>query len=138
MPVNLFPLVWLLPSGNILIQAERQAAIFDYKNNIEYKIGNIPHAVRVYPASAGTAMFPLTPLNNWTSTVIFCGGTFLAADQWIVNWDIPNYPTDTSCVTITPDVDLNWYEDDALDSGRSMGNVRARTACHQIIAHDRL
>jgi len=124
MPVNLFPLTWLLPSGNLFIQAERQAEIFDYKNMIEYDIANIPDSVRVYPASAGTALFPMTPANNWTATIIFCGGTNLNADQWLTNWNISAYAADTSCVTITPDVDLTWYHDDALAAGRSMGNVR--------------
>lgn len=129
MPVNLFPLVWLLPSGNIFLQAEFQAAIFDYKNMLEYPISNIPDAVRVYPASAGSAMFPMTPNNNWTSTLIFCGGSDLLADQWNPqSWDpkgaqLPAYPASTSCVTISPDIDLTWYQDDPLDSGRSMGNM---------------
>ncbi|WVR09090.1 hypothetical protein IAU60_006152 [Kwoniella sp. DSM 27419] len=122
MPVNLFPLIWLLPSGNIFVQAEFQAEIFDYKNNIEYPISDIPDCVRVYPASAGTAVFPMTPENNWTATIIFCGGTFLEADQWTTTWPIAQYPANESCVTISPDVDLNWYHDDPLDTGRSMGN----------------
>ena len=123
MPVNLFPLTWLLPSGNLFIQAEFQAQIFDYKNKIEYDIADIPHAVRVYPASAGTAMFPMTPENNWTATLIFCGGTYLEANQWTTTWTIAEYAADTSCVRISPDVDVTWHEDDPLESGRSMGNV---------------
>lgn len=68
-------------------------------------------------------MFPMTSQNNWTATIIFCGGTNLNQDQWTTNWNIAAYAADTSCVTISPDVDLTWYEDDPLDSGRSMGNV---------------
>jgi len=127
MPVNLFPLTWLLPSGNLLIQAEFQAEIFDYKNNIEYPIADIPDCVRVYPASAGTAVFPMTPTNNWTATIIFCGGTFLEADQWVASWPISQYAANESCVTISPDVDLNWHQTDQLESGRSMGNVSGFT-----------
>lgn len=96
--------------------------IFDYKNNIEYDINDIPDAVRVYPASAGTATFPQTPANNWTTTILFCGGTDLNADQWNPIWAITGYAASNSCVTISPDVDLTWYPNDALDSGRSMGN----------------
>lgn len=123
MPVNLFPLTWLLPSGNLFIQAEFQAEIFDYKNMIEYKIADIPHSVRVYPASGGTAVFPMTPQNNWTATIIFCGGTNLNADQWTTTWPIAAYAADNSCVRISPDVDLTWYDDDPLETGRSMGQV---------------
>ena len=121
LPVNLFPLVWLLPSGNMLIQAEFQAMIFDYKNALEYNIANIPDAVRVYPASAATAVFPMTPTNNWTATIIFCGGTNLNNLQWVPGAWLVSYPADTSCVTISPDIDLNWYHDDPLAAGRSMG-----------------
>lgn len=96
--------------------------IFDYKNMMEYNINDIPDAVRVYPASAATTVFPLTPSNNWTATIIFCGGTDLEANQWDPNsWAIVNYAASTSCVTISPDVDLTWYQDDPLSVGRSMG-----------------
>ncbi|GHJ88515.1 hypothetical protein NliqN6_4917 [Naganishia liquefaciens] len=121
MPVNLFPLTWLLPSGNLFIQAEFKAEIFDYKSNTEYYINDIPDAVRVYPASAATAVFPMTPANNWTSTILFCGGTNLKSNQWVTNWPIASYPASTSCVKITPDVDITWQYEDALDTGRTMG-----------------
>lgn len=123
MPVNLFPLTWLLPSGNLFIQAEFQAEIFDWQNKIEYDIPDIPHSVKVYPASGGTAMYPLTPQNNWTATLIFCGGMDLEADQWTTNWPVSQYPADGNCSTITPDVELVWRDVDQLDSGRSMGNM---------------
>lgn len=66
----------------------------------------------------------MTPANNWTATIIFCGGTFLESDQWTTDWNISQYPANDSCVHISPDVDLTWYQNDPLDTGRSMGNVR--------------
>ncbi|KAF5333967.1 hypothetical protein D9611_014940 [Ephemerocybe angulata] len=42
----------------------------------------MPDAVRVYPASAGTIMLPLTPANNWTATILFCGGSAVATERW--------------------------------------------------------
>lgn len=123
MPVNLFPLTWLLPSGNLFIQAEFKAEIFDYKSNTEYYIDNIPDAVRVYPASAATAVFPMTPANNWTATILFCGGTNLESHQWVENWAIAGYAASSSCVKITPDVEVTWQYEDALDTGRTMGQV---------------
>ncbi|EJU01093.1 copper radical oxidase [Dacryopinax primogenitus] len=126
MPCNLFPLTWLLPSGNLLIQSNWMAEVFDYKNAVEYPLPNIPNAVRVYPASGATAMLPLTPANNWTATVIFCGGTNLEPDQWPdqpggASWNIAAYPADNSCVKISPDVSENWEYDDSIPEGRSMG-----------------
>ncbi|GAA5836857.1 hypothetical protein JCM11251_005807 [Rhodosporidiobolus azoricus] len=122
LPANLFPLTWLLPSGNLLIQANWGTEIFDYKNNVEYPLADIPHAVRTYPGSAATAMLPLTPANNWTATVLFCGGTDLKPDQWTLNWNIAGYPADSTCVSMTPDVSTDWVDEEPLPEPRVMGN----------------
>lgn len=123
LPCNLYPLTWLLPSGNLFMQSNLQATIFDWQNAVEHPLPNIPHAVRTYPASAATAMLPLTPANNWTATILFCGGTNLQPDQWMTNptWNVAAYPADNSCVSITPDVSSEWVEEDDLLEGRSMG-----------------
>ncbi|GAA5864012.1 hypothetical protein JCM8547_005308 [Rhodosporidiobolus lusitaniae] len=122
LPANLFPLTWLLPSGNLFIQANWGTEIFDYKNNVEYPLADIPHAVRTYPGSAATAMLPLTPANNWTATILFCGGTDLKPDQWTLNWNIAGYPADSTCVSMTPDVSKDWVDEEPLPEPRVMGN----------------
>ncbi|POV95796.1 hypothetical protein PSTT_16056 [Puccinia striiformis] len=122
LPANLYPLTWLLPSGNLFINSNWNNAVLDYKTNTEFQIPNVPHSVRTYPGSAANAMLPLTPANNWTASIIFCGGTNLQPDQWKLDWNIAAYPADSSCVRITPDVDTNWRDDDPLPEGRSMGN----------------
>lgn len=81
LPANLFPLTWLLPSGKVFIQANWGTTLLDYKAQKEYALPDMPHAVRTYPASAGTAMLPLTPANNWTATILFCGGSNIKSDQ---------------------------------------------------------
>lgn len=81
LPVNLFPLTWLLPSGNLLVQSNWDTVVLDYKNNQETPLDDMPSAVRVYPASAGTIMLPLTPANNYTATILFCGGSDVQTDQ---------------------------------------------------------
>ena len=63
------------------MQANWGTAILDYKKKTEYQLPDMIHAVRTYPASAGTAMLPMTPANNWTATILFCGGTNLQSDQ---------------------------------------------------------
>lgn len=145
LPANLFSLTWLLPSGNLFIQTNWATEIFDFNNNTEYALDDIPNAVRTYPASGATAMLPLTPANNWTATILFCGGTDLKADQWTTTWNIAGYAADDTCVKVrvlpelmrvlvrmltlaalnlaqmTPDVSVDWEDEDALDSGRTMG-----------------
>ena len=81
LPANLYPLTWLLPSGKLFMQANWGTSILDYKNQKEYQLPDMIGAVRTYPASAGTAMLPLTPANNWTATILFCGGNDLQPSQ---------------------------------------------------------
>jgi hypothetical protein len=85
--------------------------------------------VRVYPASGGVAMLPLTPANNYTPTVIFCGGSDMPDSYW-GNYSFPNsstwdYPASKDCQRLTPepiDGSAPTYEqDDDMLEGRSMG-----------------
>lgn len=123
LPCNLYPLTYLLPSGNLFIQSNLKASIFDWQNSVEHPLPDIPHAVRVYPASGASAILPLTPANNWTATMLFCGGTDLQPDQWMTNpnWNVAAFPADDTCVSITPDVSSAWEDEDKMFEGRSMG-----------------
>jgi len=47
----------------------------------------MPDAVRTYPASAGSVMLPLTPENNWTATIMFCGGSNVASEEYVTSYD---------------------------------------------------
>jgi hypothetical protein len=123
LPVNLYPLIWLLPSGKLFIQSGWKTALLDMDQNIETPLQDMPDAVRVYPASAGNTMLPLTPGNNYTASIMFCGGSNISTEQWTQNWDIPHWPASSSCVQITPDQSPNYVELDALPEGRTMGNL---------------
>ena len=105
------------------MQANYGTAILDWKAQKEYQLPDMPHAVRTYPASGGTAMLPLTPQTNWTATIVFCSGADVAASEWDPNRDWPQLATSNSCVRITPDVSQNYEEDDDVPQGRSMGNM---------------
>ncbi|KLO12283.1 glyoxal oxidase [Schizopora paradoxa] len=120
LPVNLFPITFLMPSGVLFMQLNWATVMFDYVNGVTTNLDNVPDAVRTYPASAGTAILPMTPANNWTATVVMCGGTNLQSDQWTEDWDIAVYPASSSCVRITPDQSSSYTEDDALPEGRVM------------------
>jgi hypothetical protein len=105
------------------MQANRATIMLDPKTHKEYQLDDIPDAVRAYPASAGSIMLPLTPANNWTATVLFCGGS--DNDDWSQDWDIASFPASTSCVRITPDKSKSYTKDDAMLEGRSMANLIA-------------
>ena len=85
--------------------------------------------VRVYPASGANAMLPLTPANNYSQTVIFCGGSDMPNDAWgnyswpfINTWD---YPASSKCHRLEPEPQdgsaAAYVEDDAMPQGRTMG-----------------
>ncbi|CAA7261864.1 unnamed protein product [Cyclocybe aegerita] len=121
LPANLYPLTWLLPSGLLLVQSNWATVLLNYTSNVETPLDNIPDAVRVYPASAGTLMLPLTPANNYTATVLFCGGSNIQPERWTSpSFIVPTYAASTSCVRLTPDVSRRYQRDDPLPEARTM------------------
>jgi hypothetical protein len=85
--------------------------------------------VRVYPASGAVAMLPLTPANNWTPTILFCGGSNMPSDDY-GNYSNPAintwlYPASQDCQRITPEpADGSspvYVQDDDMIQGRTMG-----------------
>jgi len=87
------------------------------------------HIVRVYPASGAVSMLPLTPANNYTPTVLFCGGTDIPDDQWgdyagprVDPWKIP---ASNDCQRLTPEPadgsTVAYEQDDDMLEGRTMG-----------------
>jgi len=123
LPANLYPLTWLLPSGKLFIQSNWATVLLDLTTYVETPLDNIPDAVRTYPASAATIMLPLTPANNWTATILFCGGSNVQPAEWTApDFIPPQTPTSSSCVRITPDKSSSYVEDDPLPQGVSMSN----------------
>jgi hypothetical protein len=87
------------------------------------------NVARVYPASGAAAMLPLTPANNYTPTVLFCGGSDMPADDY-GNYSFPfintwNYPASADCQRITPEPTDGsspvYVQDDNMIEGRTMG-----------------
>lgn len=68
-------------------------------------------------------MLPLTPDNNYTATILFCGGSNRQNNEWNPErFEIISLPADNTCVRITPDGDKKWHDDAKLPEGRTMGN----------------
>ncbi|GAA6053897.1 hypothetical protein JCM3770_005322 [Rhodotorula araucariae] len=125
MPVNLYPLTWLMSDGRIFLQAGWQTTLLDYENNVEERLPNITHAQRPYPAGAGTAMLPMLAGDNYTQTIVFAGGMTPEHDDWNQNlWHMVDTPASNSLVAITPlAANPTWMDLDNLPEGRSMGNL---------------
>jgi hypothetical protein len=104
--------------------------LWDHEGNNETPLPDMPnHIARVYPASGATAMLPLTPANNYTPTVLFCGGTDIPDNQWgsysgplVDPWTIP---ASNDCQRLTPEPGdgstVAYVQDDNMLEGRTMG-----------------
>ncbi|KAH6904188.1 copper radical oxidase variant A [Coprinopsis sp. MPI-PUGE-AT-0042] len=128
--LNTYVHAFMMPSGQMFLQANVSAILWDYNQNTETPLPEMPGGVvRVYPASGATAMLPLTPANKYNPTILFCGGTDMKDDQWgdygspwINTWD---YPASKDCQRITPEPEDGsapaYEQDDDMMEGRSMG-----------------
>ena len=108
--------------------------LWDPSTNAETDLPDMPdQIVRVYPASGGVAMLPLTPDNGYNPTVIFCGGSNMTDFQWgNYSWpfeDTWNVPASKKCHTITPEPTdgstVDYVEVDDMPEGRTMGQFIA-------------
>ena len=131
--LNMYPHTYLMPSGKIFMQANYSTTLWDPYGNTEEDLPDMPgQIVRVYPASAATAMLPLTPANNYTPTILFCGGSTASDEQW-GNYTAPNinmyqHSANTECHSITPEKsdgsaadNVDYVHEEDLPEGRSMG-----------------
>jgi FlaG/FlaF family flagellin (archaellin) len=132
--LNSYAHTYLMPSGQMLIQANVSTILWDPDTNTETPLPAMPKGVaRVYPASGAVAMLPLTPANDWNPTVIFCGGSDMPDEYW-GNYSYPNYntwtyPASTDCQRLTPEPQDGsspvYVQDDDMLEGRTMGQFIA-------------
>ncbi|KAG2008467.1 copper radical oxidase [Coprinopsis cinerea AmutBmut pab1-1] len=128
--LNTYVHAFMMPSGRMFLQANLSTILWNYDDNTETILPDMPKGVvRVYPASGATAMLPLTPKNNYNPTIIFCGGTDMKDEEWgdfaypyIDTWD---YPASKDCQRITPEPEdgrrPEYEQDDDMPEGRTMG-----------------
>ncbi|KAJ7147540.1 glyoxal oxidase [Mycena crocata] len=128
--LNAYAHTFLLASGSFFVQANYSTVIWDADKNTETDLPDMPgQVVRVYPASGGVAMLPLTPANNYQQTILFCGGSDMPDASWgdyshpaINTWD---YPASKDCQRITPQpsdgTSAAYVKDDDMLEGRTMG-----------------
>lgn len=128
--LNSYPLTYLLASGKMVLQANVSTILFDPNSGDETPLPPMPeNIVRVYPASGANAMLPLTPANNYSQTVMFCGGSDMPNDAWgNYSWPFINtweYPASSKCHRLEPEPQdgsaAAYVEDDPMPEGRTMG-----------------
>ena len=75
---NLFPIAFALPDGRVFVAANRDAMIYDWKQNKEQRLPRLPNGVRVtYPMTGTALLLPLDPSNDYAPEVLICGGSTL-------------------------------------------------------------
>ncbi|KAF7291647.1 CAP10 domain-containing protein [Mycena chlorophos] len=124
--LNSYAHTYLLASGNLFVQANYSTMIWNPDTNTETDLPDMPNqVVRVYPASGGVAMLPMTPANNYSQTLLFCGGSDMPeyaygnySWPYINTWD---YPASKDCQRIAPEITGTYEQDDDMLEGRSMG-----------------
>ncbi|WFD06038.1 (methyl)glyoxal oxidase [Malassezia vespertilionis] len=129
--LNMYPHTYLMPSGKLFMQANYSTTLWDYMKNVEYPLPDMPgRIVRVYPASGATAMKPLTPRNQYTPDILFCGGMYLHNDADWGNFGSPGVnmykqKADPNCHSIIPEPKSKdkpeYISEGQLPEGRSMG-----------------
>lgn len=131
--LNMYPHMYVLPSGNMFMQANYSTTIWTPANDSYQPLPDMPgQVVRVYPASGATAMLPLTPANQYTPTILFCGG-FATTDALWGDFTAPRFNALTTsasddCSSITPsnsdgsdNPNAKYVSEEKLPEPRSMG-----------------
>ncbi|KAH7102968.1 DUF1929-domain-containing protein [Auriculariales sp. MPI-PUGE-AT-0066] len=129
--LNTYAHAFLMASGKVLLQANVSTMLFNTDTFEEQSLPNMPKdIVRVYPASGGVAMLPLTPANKYTPTLLFCGGTNSLDDHAWGGYGGPNANTwehaaSADCQRLTPEPlggeTAAYEQDDDMLEGRTMG-----------------
>jgi Domain of unknown function (DUF1929)/Glyoxal oxidase N-terminus len=125
-PLSLYPVTFLMSSGELFVQANKQAILWNYQSQTENRLPNVNGPPKVYPSSAGSVLLPLDPSNNYLETVLFCGGISLGAGSaWGNEGGPATSLTDKSasnyCEQIQPLGNKQWTQVDSVPTGRSMG-----------------
>jgi hypothetical protein len=132
--LNSYAHTFLMPSGKMFVQANISTILWDYNTNAETPLPDMPGKVaRVYPASGAVAMLPLTPANQYTPTILFCGGSDMPSDAYgdyaHPAIDTFNYVASRDCQRITPEPTDGsppvYVKDDEMTTTRTMGQFIA-------------
>ncbi|KAA1477801.1 DUF1929-domain-containing protein [Dentipellis sp. KUC8613] len=130
--LNSYVQILTMPSGKMFFQTNNSTTLWDHNNNVGTPLPPMPkNIVRSYPASGAVAMLPLTPANNYTPSILFCGGSDMskASENSTSATNTLYPPASPDCQRLTPepaDGSQPAYEqDDDMPVGRTMGQFIA-------------
>ncbi|KAJ1565277.1 hypothetical protein HK096_003672 [Nowakowskiella sp. JEL0078] len=128
-PWNLYPFLNTMPiSGKVWVFVGGPSILLDTKTGITTALANmkdILHHPRIYPFTPTLAMLPLRPSNNYTATMIVCGGTL--RDAGVTNTTVSSTGTASNyCSKINPEATIPVWTDNFIQwpgSGKVMPDV---------------
>ena len=113
-PYHLYPMAFTLPSGNVMLFVSNKTSIINPEteqvtNNVADLIAD-DHMPFVYPHSPHMVLLPLTKKNNYTASVLICGGSKRSTQV-----------ASNDCYKISPEVpNAKWERVDPMPHGRVM------------------
>ncbi|KAJ3517317.1 hypothetical protein NLJ89_g578 [Agrocybe chaxingu] len=117
LPANLFPRVFALPDGTILMIANNQTIIYDIEKDTETILPDIPNNVRVTnPLDGSATLLPLSP-PDFIPEVLVCGGS-TTSDQIQPGNLSSQDPASAQCsrMALTPEgIEKGWEVEEMLE-----------------------
>ncbi|KAJ3215672.1 hypothetical protein HDU67_000140 [Dinochytrium kinnereticum] len=127
---NLYPIVYFLPSGKILVVADTRAVLLDPDTFAQLsELKRIPGKAdgnakdhpdgsggRTYPNIAGAALLPLMPPYQDPAEILICGGS---------DGGFGEFSTINNCVRTRPDVEGDEWIIERMPTGRVISTVVA-------------
>ncbi|KAF9467905.1 copper radical oxidase [Collybia nuda] len=123
-PANLFPRVFALPDGKILMISNTQSTIYDVETNTETRLPDIPNGVRVSNPFDGTAtLLPMFP-PHFTPEVLVCGGSNISDTTPFEDVSAQDPASDQcSRITLTSEGIERGWEVERMLEGRIMSEM---------------
>ncbi|KAL1921398.1 uncharacterized protein VTP21DRAFT_11114 [Calcarisporiella thermophila] len=114
-PNNLYPQIYVLPTGNLFVLSNRDAVIYDYiRHRTVKQLPKVPGVPRTYPLTGSSVMLPLDPAKDYEPEILVCGGSE-EMDRF--------KPADNTCVRIRPLAeDPEWRIED-MPNRRTMPDM---------------
>ncbi|CAO1621797.1 unnamed protein product [Sympodiomycopsis kandeliae] len=123
-PFSMYPVTSLLSDGRVFMVAGSETAVYNVDTTQEQELPQMPHGPRTYPGGGASVLLPLRPDNDYTETMMLCGGTVLPnwGDAGCPPPDAYAVPAGQECDAISPLRDAQWKSMASLPAPRVMGN----------------
>ncbi|KAL2633937.1 hypothetical protein R1flu_005416 [Riccia fluitans] len=126
---NYYPFVHLLPTGNLMIFANQDSIIYDYKtDNVVRILPRLEGTPRNYPSAGSSVLLPLTAEDGYTkSEILICGGAQFNG------FGDPQRPAANDCGRIDVGDPASDWTKETMPFARNMGDMILLPNLHTLI-----